>query len=860
MASGKKRRKGRQEAKPRSSQGIGYGGELGSVGERDATLAWARGQQPAGYTAPDSGLPDQLPSSLRDLSPDDDVSVTIVTGGTEPPPGTGELIGTLTRPGRLSDGTVIEAGARIYRSLRDLAREEIAADPRSVTLTIGDFAGIDFGEEPGETVAALPARSRPLARQDKPGVIDVPGAPDLGQVRGTLDLGKPAPLGESRTATGETLADLDYARHHDAQGPGRIAAELGWPDPGKVPAGFRRGGPAIPAKFAPVANAEIARSGRGPAQLHSVPEGVLPEEALRRLEAASPGLAAKLAAGLSPDELGESAGQIAAALHQAGAGPGTYTFSDRSPGTNASAITGGKRNDGGPGLPYGMQPGDIIAAGQPAGYELAGIDLPEGTAGAGERVWRPARTGQHAVIGDRPQIVVTDDLDSVPDDDGEALVIEDLDGDDDDAGRLLVGDRDQVRRYHELVRELDRRSQALIAGPSEHALIRDAAAAGQVRLRTSWTGDYVLNMRSWLAHHYQHPNPDLADYLARLMRDAVNQDFRSAHMYWPVNLESGPAGRPEGMQLARLIARGVEESAGCQVTAAMCEKLRSDWDADPGDPLPLDEGELPAPEGFAWLDRPWLIRETAGYWLPVRAVSWEKTVILAAGNAVGSPDRAISADAARIVLWLLTEDDVAFGRWEPVPSRADRVANRIGRLVPFHVMTMPFGLRFRVSSGHTSLSGAFGLIHTLWKTLGEILPKSRPVRAVSPVTARRAARSLKYDELHIITLRQYEYIGETGPHFPGKPDWRGRWWVDEFCRHIDHYDDGTDDKGRRRRHQATPANRTGYVTDDDHDICAVCLANGHAIRIALVRTYAKGPAGKPFLKPAKERTLLRLSR
>jgi hypothetical protein len=541
---------------------------------------------------------------------------------------------------------------------------------------------------------------------------------------------------------------------------------------------------------------------------------------------------------------------IARALQQAGAGPGTYTFSGPPGSAGSKVIVGGTRDDGGKGLPHGLQPGDMIASEQPAGYELAGIDLPEGK--PGEKVWRPAPGGSG------PQLIVTDDLDSLPDDGEPTLVIEDLDPDDPDAGRLLTGSREEIRRYQEVVAELDRRSQPLIAGPSDHALVVNEAAAKLVSLRTSWAGEYVMDMRSWIARHYAHPNQDLADYLARLMRDAVREDYRAGQMYWPVNLERGPAGRPEGMQLAQLISRGVAESTGCQVTAEMCAKMRAEWEQDPGDALPLGEGELPRPEGFAWLDRPWLIRETAGYWLPIRAVSWEKMTVITQGGFTGG--RTVALDSARIVLWLLTDDDVAFGRWEPVPSRAARVATRIGRLVPFHVVTMPFGMGARVSEGHSSLAGAFGLIHTLWRYLGEILPKSRPVRAASPAVAKRAARSLKYDELHIITMRQYEYTGETEPRFPGKVDWRGRWWVDEFYRHIDHYDDGTDEKGRRRTHKATPAGRTGYVNDDDHDICAVCLANGQAIRISLVHTFAKGPTDKAFLKPSRERTLLRLSR
>jgi len=807
MASGKKRRKGRQGLKPRGNQAAGAGSELGSVGERDAARQWAQSQQQLiGYTAPDP----QLPEWMAGMGDDDQVPIIIATGGAEPPESAGELIGTLNQPGRTADGTVIEAGARVYRALRELTREEMAADPRAVSLIFGDSSMLG------------------------PGMIDI---------------GKPAPLGESRTAIAGGPV-LDPAERRSQQAGRLIAGERGWPDPAAVPAGLRRHGNAvIPSHLAPGANEGLllaARDREGPGRSRgTLPEPHLPPDALARLEGAVPGLTARLSRGLGKDELGESAGEIAKALHQAGAGPGTYTFGPEPATTPVQVVKSGSEGE----LPYGLQPGDMIAAEQPAGYELAGIDLPPGTARPGEKVWRRAPG---------PQLIVTDDLNSLADRGEPTLVIEDLDPGDEDGGRLLTGSPDEIRRYHELVAELDRRSQPLIAGPSDHALVRDEAAARRVSLRTSWTGEYVMDMRSWLAHHYGHPAPDLADYLARLMRDAVREDYRAGQMYWPVNLENGPAGRPEGMQLARIISRGVAESTGCQVTAEMCAKMRADWDQDPGSALPLDEGELPRPEGFAWLDQPWLIRETAGYWLPVRAVSWEKMTVITQGRFTGG--RTAALDAARIVLWLLIEDDVAFGRWEPVPSRAARVTTRIGRLIPFHIVTMPFGMGARVSENHSSLAGAFGLIHTLWRYLGETLPKSRPVRAVTPAVARRAARSLTYDELHIIALRQYEYIGETGPHFPGKPDWRGRWWVDEFYRHIDRYDDGTDEKGRRRTHKATPAGRTGYVTDDDHDICAVCLANEQAIRISLVHTFAKGPTDKPFLKPSKERTLLRLSR
>jgi hypothetical protein len=549
----------------------------------------------------------------------------------------------------------------------------------------------------------------------------------------------------------------------------------------------------------------------------------------------SPDLAARLARGLSPEELADPdiLRQIAAGA--AGAGPGMHSFtaaprpSERDDIIHdyslsglpqrevipSKIVIGGNRTDDEPGLPYGMQPGDVIADEQPLGFTETGIKLPGGgEIRPGAKVWRADAAG------------------TIP---------------------------DQSSR-------LDERVRALVPGSSDQsALIRTREAAEAVIVRTRWPGDLVKDQHAWLEHHYRNPSGDLADYLAFNIRNSLAQDHRTASMFWPVDLTSG-ADVPQGRQLAQLIARGLGDARSVQVESPMIAKMRAEQEARPTGTTVLDEGWLPCAAGFAWLDTPWLQELAAGYWLPVRAVSWERTAALASSDhgAAGLPADGLPAmiDSVRIVLWLLISDDVAFGRWEGEESRAEKVANRVGRLIPQQVVLLPFGARINMIGGRLRTNGEqlMGLVRTLWKYLGELLPKSRVVRPAAPAVARRVSRSLKHSELHIITLRQYDYIGEPEPHFPSKIDWRGRWWVDEFYRHIDHYDDGADEKGRRRRHQAMPAQRSGYVTDDDHDVCAVCLANGHAIRIALIHTFAKGPANKPFLRPSRERTLYKLAR
>jgi hypothetical protein len=410
----------------------------------------------------------------------------------------------------------------------------------------------------------------------------------------------------------------------------------------------------------------------------------------------------------------------------------------------------------------------------------------------------------------------------------------------------------------------------LPVGTDTRGLVRSYEAATRIRVRKNWSADEILDTLAWLTGHYRNPSADLADYLAFQMRSAVDEDHLTRSMFWPVDVSQG-ADIGEGMQLARLIARGLDDSRGFQVTPEMSHKMRDDWNGRPGELLVLSEGVLPCPAGFAWLDAPWLTEKlTAGYWLPVRAVSWERTPALVAsmrGTPYGVPaggEKMI--DCVRVVLWLLMTDDVAFGRWAGKEKRAEKTANRIGRLVPQQVCLLPFGISVS-TAGRRNTNGRelMGLLHTLWTTLSEKLPKSRQVRASAPAVRTRVRRSsLKHGTVNIIPLREYEYVSEPNGHHPKTVNWNCRWWTDEHYRHLDAYDDGTDEHGRRLRHQAVPATRQdlNMRDGDDHDVCGVCLANDQTVRITLVHTFAKGPTDKPFITPAdrKKRTIWKLKR
>jgi hypothetical protein len=278
----------------------------------------------------------------------------------------------------------------------------------------------------------------------------------------------------------------------------------------------------------------------------------------------------------------------------------------------------------------------------------------------------------------------------------------------------------------------------------------------------------------------------------------------------------------------------------------------------------LDEGLLPVPAGFAWLDAAWLTETAAGYWLPVRAVSWERITVIADTDrgvfGIPAGSRGTPADAVRIVLWLRIPDDVAFGRWKRNEKRAVKVANQVGNLVPQQIVILPFGVRVNLGTRfRTNGRELMSLLHTLWKTLGETLPKSRPVRVSLPGGPRQAARrTLRHDLVHIVTLREYSYDSDPVPHHPQPVDWSWRWWTAEFYRHIDPYEDH--DETGPRKHKPVPARQPGLLPDDDHDVCAVCLANGQTVRISYVAGFWKGPPGKPLKQPASKRTVYRLAR
>lgn len=818
MASGKKRRQrgrksgGQNAQHPRRSSS----GGVKSADQTSKEVRRSRGDDPIGYTeqgftsaaghaiaagAPvykvsDEDLPAavaaareagyEIPAGLRRRAAKGETSVIIQHGGDEKPAGATRLLGVLNEDGITADGSVVPAGSKVWASNEtpDRMRARLGAGQSTVMTFSG---GTD----------RFPLRLRVVDEgTQRSGPARAPGMTKV-------DIGKPAPLGQSRTAVGDVSSvDQDMAmqvRHHG--------------QPGRKRPGRRV--PLIPPEYSSATNQAFA------GQTDPALAGTnIPEEILARMARSSPGLAERLGQGLTKHELAEMAPVIAKAMQDAGAESGTYTFTGR-----------------------GERPAE-------------GEDLPEGWHLRHEPPADPETRHEIRQPGG-PSLIVTDDMSAIPD--GAAdLVIEDLDPEMDDEGRILIGSQAQIRAYHQRAAELDERVRKYRR--SEGRPPGSQADAEAIMVQTAWNADSVLDQLAWLVHHYRKPSDLLADYLAYHIRDSQEQDSRATAHYYPIDLTGGPADIPEGRQLAQLLAKGLGDAEPYQVTGPMCTQMRDLFDLNKDQiPLRLSEGELPAPAGFAWLDRPWLLHLGGGYWLPVRAVSWDCTSRPVAGeNGV----LARWVDCVRVTMWLLLADESAFRRWEggDDQARTDKMANQIGRLVPQSIELMPFDMELTPSPRFREQAAqVLGLLHILWMYLGTELPKSRPVVPAAPAVRKRVARTLKHDRIHIITLRKFSYIGDPLPRFPRLVNWSCRWDVKEHHRHIDEYDDGTDEKGRRRRHKAKPASRVGAVLDDDHDICGVCLANGQTVRITLVHgPYWKGPTNKPIR--VKDRTLNRLSR
>jgi hypothetical protein len=680
-----------------------------------------------------------------------------------------------------------------------------------------------------------------------------------------------------------------------------------------------------------------------------------------RLEAISPGLAARLRDGLGPEELRELSPAIAKAMRDAGAAAGAYSFSHGDPGYGtkihvtepgvlataqacpedsrsgrvtpsgqvpaafrrpggtvlAKAVIGGKRTDGGEGLPYGIQPGDIIAVEQPLDYADTGIALPpEDGHEPGSKVWRPAgeqlegldellRRGRAMLDSGMSSEDVAAELatgyaesaGAGSGNAGEARLVAavqvragapldetrlhpELRGTDPDTMiPVIISNAEDKPEgagafFGRLTRDVHTESGAV--WPAGALVWRDTSLdAGEMpadRLmydedsgpviargrpaRTSWTAGDVLNQHVRLAARFAAAGPEIASYLAHLMNASLKDDADQAGRgHWPVQAERERSAE-DGLKMTRLIGRQLRDALTYQVTAPMLERMRQSEELLPGVQR-LSASDLPAATGFAWLEDPWQIPVADGL-LPVRALGWEKIAVPATVFMPGT--RHATADAVRFVFWVYLPDIVAAGYFNDKDLQLRSITEDLGELIAHHVTVLPFQYAFTLKNTHRDESmSMIALIHSLWTYLGMELSVSRKVRPASAGHSKRVLRSLRHDAVHVVTLRHVSYIGD-GPGGHRVVNRTCKWWVDDFYRHLDSYRD-EDENGRPRRHSAVPSGQERTDPEPgDFDVCGVCLARGQTVRITQVHGHRRGPAHLPWRAPAKGRTVYRLAR
>lgn len=390
--------------------------------------------------------------------------------------------------------------------------------------------------------------------------------------------------------------------------------------------------------------------------------------------------------------------------------------------------------------------------------------------------------GHREIPQQEPSVIITDSARNVPP--GAGLVIEDPDPGD-DGGRLrITHGREEGPLTRQVLEEM---------GPPGPAPEPRVVAPKPRQL---------LALHAGMAARYANPDPELAGSYDTLISQQQGE-------YWYGMFSTARDGR----DWCGLVARMLSRARTYQVTADMSERVTAACQASSED-YTVEPAELPWPAGFAWADRPVACLDDWDRPGCFRVLTW-------------GPD----GPGIRVVTWNWHAD----GKLSRDPDLATWVG-RMGGLT----MTGSAGFAFGATVHGTQRPGQVGVIR--WaRTLWHFLSAEIAVSASVPVEAharRRALRSLKHGEVHVITLRRKRPVtGETDPQAHRHVQWKCRWPVQGFWRHP-------------RRSPDYPLHHA--VPGPDREHCAEC-----GMKVSWIGAFTKGPAGAPW---KQDRALYRLSR
>lgn len=356
-------------------------------------------------------------------------------------------------------------------------------------------------------------------------------------------------------------------------------------------------------------------------------------------------------------------------------------------------------------------------------------------------------------------------------------------------------------------------------------------------IRHMRAGD-VLDQQARLAEIMTRPPADLLDFFDSFVTDTLDRAGKAGGDWAKVNRWAGmfwPA--QTAQEWCGVLARQLKNARAYQVTPAMVDTLTEVYESVIGQPAYLNQGSLPWPAGFAYFDKPMALRDQWGNLIYNRAYSWDVVYL---------PYEHGRVPGVRIISWSHGEDRDSY--WT---GAAPGLIERFGGLGMGNSVVYPFGQRINIDCepGEPRADSAPLLLVCLWVLLESVVATTRtaPHAEISHAVRKRAARTLKHGDVHVVTLRRAISLPAEGEGGHRNVRWTCRWFVESFWRHVRRdpdFEDETDENGRVRRHHAVP--------DAARERCIVC-----GMKISYVATYDKGPAGLPY---KTERQLYRLAR
>lgn len=343
----------------------------------------------------------------------------------------------------------------------------------------------------------------------------------------------------------------------------------------------------------------------------------------------------------------------------------------------------------------------------------------------------------------------------------------------------------------------------------------------------------VLSYHARLTATLANPHPMLSTYMCDYMNRTMQRGGPGSGeaMFAPI-VEHGAmyATVSDGGRMAQVLSRDLSQAVTYEVTAEMTDIMKQV--AEKHVPVDvLDQAELPAESGVAWLDDGWDLLDRHGRTYVIRALSWRFVVLHPEGAERFA--RPTNWPCVRIALWVHPSDD---------PPEYENALDReeLGGLQAMHVGIIPLGQSLSTLPTETAAAGSFlEMVHLIWMFLGMELTATATPR-IKNHYRKHALKSLVHDEVRVVTLRRVRYVTEQGEQDAHRIDWSCRWPVQGHYRHLSN----PNAVPGAAVHRAVP------IDFDKH--CAVCGG-----KLTYVRPYLKGPDGLPL---KVSRTLMKLAR